>query len=309
MKSIKNISAIGMGAIGCAYVSKLYDLNPGGLKVIAGGERAERYRKHGFIINGKRYDFKYVAPEEKTEPADLIIVSVKANQLSQAVEDMKNQVGENTIIISLMNGITSEEIIGKRYGMNKMLYSLCIAIDGNRRGNVISFSSYGNIAFGEKTNSTYSEKVQIVKELFDRADIPYSIPKDMIHSLWYKFMINVGINQASAVIGGNYGVFQSVGEAKELMESAMWEVVRLSQKMGINLSGQDIEKWNEVLATMPPHSNTSMCQDIEYGRKTEVDMFAGTVCRLGGKYGIDTPVNRTLLNIIKAVESKNDLKV
>ncbi|MHC6180317.1 ketopantoate reductase family protein [Clostridium sp. JNZ X4-2] len=309
MNSIKNIAAIGMGAIGCAYDSKLYDLNPAGLKVIAGGERAERYKKNGFIINGKRYDFTYVDPEEKTEPADLIIVSVKSYQLCQAVEDMKNQVGKDTIIISLMNGITSEEIIGKKYGMDKMLYALCIAIDGNRKGNEISFSSYGNIVFGEKTNNIYSEKVQRIKELFDRADIAYSIPKDMMHSLWYKFMINVGINQASAVVRENYGVFQFVGAAKELMESAMWEVVRLSKKIGINLSGGDIEKWNKVLASMPPRSNTSMCQDIEYGRKTEVDIFAGTVCRLGEKYGVDTPVNRTLLNIIKAVEWSNASKM
>lgn len=53
MKSIKNISAIGLGAIGCAYNSKLYDMNPEGIKIIAGGERADRYKKNGFIINGK----------------------------------------------------------------------------------------------------------------------------------------------------------------------------------------------------------------------------------------------------------------
>lgn len=63
---------------------------------------------------------------------------------------MRNHVGENTIIISLMNGITSEEIIGKEYGMDKMLYALCIGIDGNRKENNISFSNIGNITFGEK---------------------------------------------------------------------------------------------------------------------------------------------------------------
>lgn len=309
MNSIKNITAIGLGAIGCAYNSKLYDLNPAGLKVIAGGERAERYKKNGFIINGKRYDFTYIDPEEKTEPADLVIVSVKANQLYQAIEDMKNQVGENTIIISLMNGITSEEIIGEKYGMDKMLYALCIAIDGNRRENIVGFSSYGNITFGEKTNKTYSEKVQRVKELFDRAKIPYNIPENMMRSLWYKFMVNVGINQTSAILRGTYGIFQTVKEARELMESAMWEVVRLSQKIGIDLNEEDIKSWNKVLKTMPYDSNTSMCQDVEYGRKTEVDIFAGTVCELGEKYGIDTPVNKTLLNIIKVIESNNALKI
>ncbi|WP_446896964.1 ketopantoate reductase family protein [Clostridium sp. LBM24168] len=302
MKTIKKISAIGLGAIGCAYNSKLYDLNPEGLRVIAGGERARRYKKDGFIINGKHYDFTYIDPQEKCESADLILVSVKANQLEKAIEDIKNHVGDDTIIMSLMNGITSEEIIGSRYGMEKVLYSLCIAIDGNRNGNNIKFSSYGSIAFGEKSNSYYSEKVKVVRDLFEKAGIPYEIPEDMMKSMWYKFMINVGINQTSAVLGGTYGLFQTNGNARDFMESAMWEVIKLSEKAGVNLSGDDIKKWYRVLDTMPKDSGTSMFQDIKYGRETEVDMFAGTICELGKKYGVDTPVNNTLLNIIKVIE-------
>ncbi|MCH3963647.1 MAG: ketopantoate reductase family protein [Clostridium sp.] len=302
MKTIKRISSIGLGAIGCAYNSKLYDLNPEGLRVIAGGERADRYRRDGFIINGKRYDFMYVDPKDRCEPADLIIVSVKANQLKQAVEDIKNHVGDNTIIISLMNGITSEKIIGSKYGMDKMLYALCIAIDGNRRGSHIEFSSYGSIAFGEENNRYHSEKVKAVEDLFERAGIQYEIPEDMKKSMWYKFMINVGINQTSAVLGATYGLFQNNDNARKFMESAMWEVIRLSQKAGANLNGNDIKKWYEVLDTMPKDSGTSMFQDIKYGRDTEVDMFAGTVCELGEKYNVDTPVNNTLLNIIKVIE-------
>lgn len=123
-----------------------------------------------------------------------------------------------------------------------------------------------------------------------------------MRALWYKFMVNVGINQTSAVLRATYGVFQTKNEAKELMESAMWEVVKLSQKVGVNLSKNDIEEWHKVLNTLGHDSRTSMCQDIVYGRKTEVDIFAGTVCKLGEKYGVDTPVNRTLLNIIKIIE-------
>ena len=304
MGEIKNISIIGLGAIGCAYGSKLYDMNPKGLKVIAGGERAKRYKEKGFFINGKKYDFQYVTPEEKCQPADLIILAVKSNQLSKAIEDMRNHVGENTIILSLLNGITSEEIIGETFGMDKILYSLCVGIDANRDKNNIDFSSYGNITFGEKNNTTYSQKVEAVKEIFEKAGIPYVIPTDMMHALWWKFMINVGINQCSAVLRAKYGVFQTNVEARNLMESTMLEVVKLSEKAGVNLNNDDIKKWYEVLYNMNPNSRTSMLQDIEGGRKTEVDIFAGTVCELGEKYKVDTPVNRTLYNIIKVIENE-----
>lgn len=306
MGKIENISLIGLGAIGCAYGSKLYDMNPKAVKVIAGGERAKRYREDGFFINGKKYNFQYVTPEEKCEPADLIIVAVKSNQLHKAIEDIKNHVGQNTIILSLLNGITSEEIIGRVFGMDKMLYSLCVAIDANRDGNNINFSSYGNITFGEKNNTIYSQRVLSVKELFEKAGIPYVIPEDMLHALWWKFMINVSINQCSAVLKAKYGVFQSNTEARNLMDSTMMEVVKLSEKTGVNLNNEDIKKWYEVLYNMNPNSRTSMLQDIESGRKTEVDMFAGTVCELGNKYKLDTPVNRTLYNIIKVIENKEN---
>lgn len=304
LRKIKNITVVGLGALGCAYAGKLYDMNPQELKVLAGGERAARYKDNGFYINDKKYDFNYVSPEEVGEPADLILVVVKTHQLSQAIRDMKNQIGPDTVIMSLLNGITSEEIIGKAYGLEKVLYAVSYGLTANREGNHIHFTSYGNIAFGEKTNSTYSEKVTAVKELFDRSGIPYTIPENMLHSLWWKFMFNVGINQCSAVTRGKYHTFQTVGEARQLLDAAMREVHALSQKAGVYLSDQDIEKWYDVLATLHPNSRTSMLEDIESGRKTEVDAFAGTVCELGQKYGVETPVNRTLLNIIKVVEAK-----
>lgn len=301
MKSIEKISMIGLGAIGCIYGSKLQDLDKNNFKVIVGDKRAAKYRENGFVVNGKQYNFNYINPKEKCEPADFVIVSVKANQLEEAIKDIKNHVGENTIILSLLNGITSEEIIGKAYGMDKIIYALCIG-DANRTDNSVEFSNLCHIQFGEKVNEEYSEKVMVVKELFDKAKIPYKIPPDMMHAMWWKFMINVGINQASAVIRGTYGTFQRKKHAKELMEAAMWEVVWVSEKVGVNLNGSDIEQWYKLLDTVNPDSRTSMCQDILFGRKTEVDIFAGTVCELGEKYGIETPVNKTLYNIIKAIE-------
>lgn len=302
MRAIKNVVIIGLGALGCAYATKLYALNPAGLTVIAGGDRAKRYQNEGFVINGQKYEFTYASPAAKHQPADLIIIAVKTHQLAQAVQEIKNFVGENTIIISLLNGITSEEIIGKEYGAEKVLYAVSFGLTANREGNNINFTSYGNISFGEAVNLQYSEKVLAVQEFFERAGIPYTIPENMLHTLWWKFMVNVGINQCSAVTRGRYGVFQTVAEAKSLMEAAMREVICLSERAGIHLTETDIGRWYEVLNSLHPDSRTSMLEDIECGRKTEVEAFAGTVCALGEKYGINTPVNRTLLHIIKVIE-------
>lgn len=299
---INKVLLIGLGALGSAYASMLYDKDPAGIKIIAGADRARRYNEQGVIINGKRYDFQYAAPEIEGEKADLIIVAVKTYQLSQAIRDMRNYVGEKTIILSLLNGITSEKILGDAFGMEKLLYAVSFALTPNREGNQIVFSGRGNLSFGEKNNTCYSAKVSAVKELFDKAGIPYNIPQDMLHTLWWKFMVNVGINQCSAVTRGRYGLFQSVSEARNFMKAAMQEVVMVSNKEGIKLTQADIEKWDEVLDTLDPSSRTSMLEDVECGRKTEVDAFAGTVLALGAKHQTLTPVNKNLYTIIKLIE-------
>jgi len=302
MKPIKTVYISGLGAIGAAYAGKLYEMDPECVRVIVNQQRRDRYVSDGVRVNGRLYPFRYLLPEDTADPADLIIIAVKQHQLEQAIIDIKRFVRKDTIILSLLNGIVSEEIIGNSYGMDKLLYSFVVGTDEVREGTSIQFSSMGRIVFGEKENIEYSSKVIAVKDLFDKAGISYSIPENMMRELWWKFMMNVGINQTSAVLRAPYGVFQNIGEARELTAMASREVVLLSRKAGINLDDSDIDKYLRILDTLSPQGKTSMLQDIEAGRKTEVELFAGTVIELGNKYGIDTPVNQMLFRMIRTLE-------
>ena len=116
-------------------------------------------------------------------------------------------------------------------------------------------------------------------------------------------MINVGINQVSAALRAPYKFFQAPGEARSLMDSAMREVMLLAQVQGINLIERDIESWHDVLSKLSPDGKTSMFQDVEAGRKTEVEMFAGKVIELGKRFGIPTPVNEELFRKLYSIEN------
>jgi 2-dehydropantoate 2-reductase len=302
MGEINKISLIGLGSIGSTYASKLHDMNPSLLRVITNNERYDRYTAKGFVVNGKNYHFNYIKPEVEVEPADLIIVAVKFHHLQQAIEDIKKHVGPNTTILSLMNGISSEKLIGEVYGMDKLLYGMVLAIDAVRAGNEINYASTAKIYFGEENNSSYSERVKAVKELFDKANIGYIIPENMLYTIWSKFMFNVGINQTSAVLKATYKVFQEIKEAENFLRAAMKEAWVLSHKHGINLKEEDIDKYVDLVKRQSPDSKTSMLQDVEAGRKTEVEMLAGTVCELGEQYGVETPINRVLFDIIRTME-------
>jgi 2-dehydropantoate 2-reductase len=225
--------------------------------------------------------------------------------LPKAVTDIKRRIGEKTIIMSVMNGIDSEERLGAAYGMEKILYAVAVGIDALREHNRLTYTTQGKLFFGEAKNPVISERVKDVQALFDSAGIAYETPADMIRILWWKFMINVGINQASAVLGAPYSAFQTSQEARELMESAMKEVMAIAREAKVDLSEKDIENWYSVLSGLSPEGKTSMLQDVEAKRKTEVDMLAGKVIELGKQYDIPTPVNQKILETIKRIEDEN----
>lgn len=302
MALIQNVYLAGLGAIGSAYASRFYDLDPGSVKIIVDKERLERYGRQGITVNGKSYGFHFIHPDVDAPPADLILIAVKYHHLETIIQEIRPFVGEKTVILSLLNGITSEELFGKVYGMDKMLYSFVVGTDAVRVGTGTRFSSPGRIVFGEKLNATYSPKVTAVKELFDRHAIPYQIPENMWRELWWKFMMNVGVNQTSAVLKAPYGVFQTVSEARELMTLASREVLQLSKAFGLDLTEQDIRDQIAIIDGLSPEGKTSMLQDVEAGRQTEVAIFAGTVVDLGRRHGVATPVNEVLLRMIRTLE-------
>jgi 2-dehydropantoate 2-reductase len=305
-KDIETISVIGAGAVGAAYAGMLYEMDSRCVSFVAGGGRGERLRREGLIVNGTHYLIPVLHPDDVSEPSDLVIVAVKHHHLGDAIRDMKHRVGAETIIMSVMNGIESEEQIGAAYGMEKVLYAVTMGIDALREGNHVTYTTQGKLFFGEALNTVPTARVARVQALFDRAGITYETPPDMMRILWWKFMVNVGINQASAVLRAPYSVFQTSREAEELMESSMREVIMLSEKAGVNLSGEDIEKFQSVLHRLSPQGKTSMLQDIEAGRKTEVEMFAGKVIELGTRLHVPTPVNQKLFDEIKRIEAEYD---
>jgi len=307
-KKINNVYISGLGAVGCVYASMIHDSGSASLSVIADRERINRYNENGITINGIKYRFNYVAPDDSGNvPADLILIAVKQHNLAESIDAIKNFVGSDTIILSLLNGITSEDIIGEVYGREKILHSFVVATDAVREGTVVKFSNSGRIVFGFEKGSEGNSKVDIVKELFDKSGISYVVPDDIIREQWWKFMMNVGINQVSAVLRAPYGVFHDTVAAQELLRMASMEVLAIAEIKGIRLTEDDIKEHLEVFRTLSPAGKTSMFQDVEAGRKTEVEIFSGAVIELGKKYGIPTPVNEILFRMIRTIEQMNSV--
>lgn len=307
MREIKNAALIGLGAIGGFAAPKLCEaLGKEHFKVIAGGERRERLERDGIVINGKQWNFQTADPSWKTDPVDFVVLSVKFTALDQAIEDIHNIVGRGTVIMSLLNGVESEERIKAAYPGNEVLYSV-IRIPALHQGNEITFpEGSGKISFGNANNDTLSETVLAVRDLFEKSGISYEIPKDMLRNMWHKFMTNVSENQSAAILRVPYGIWTVSEDANELREQAAREVIAIASKKGINLTEEDLIEHRTYFEGAPFYGKPSTLQDIEAGRKTEVEMFAGSVIKMGKELGIPTPYNHMFYHCIKTLETWNE---
>ena len=295
MNTSPNIYLIGLGAIGAGYAAMAKDTQNYDIKIIVDQDRKKRYSENGFMINGKKYDFQYLT--EPIEKVDLLFIAVKATQLEEALEQARPFVSENTIILSLLNGVSSERIIFEKLEKGKILPAFTVKSDGQRKGNIIDFSLEGRVVFGpsREEDTAVAEKAE---QILTAAGVPFENDENIALRQWWKMTANVGGNQIQALLDVNYGAFQNENVAA-IARAAMFETIAVANKKGIPLSEKTPDEVLALYASFKPHNITSMMQDIKAKRKTEVDIFAGEVCRLGKELGVKTPVNQMLLHAIK----------
>ena len=297
---IQSAALVGLGALGTMYAAQIFDaMGKEAVNIIADAKRAERYREQGIYHNDKKYDFNYM---EKAVKADLLIVAVKYQALDNIIEEIKPFVGENTIILSVLNGITSEKKLAVAFGKDKVLLCTAQGMDAAKENNKSYARQMGYLCYGSHTGEV-DEKVKAVADFFDRAELKYEIAEDMPRRLWSKLMLNTGVNQACMVFETNYGGLQQAGEARDVMFAAMLEVIAVAQKSGIQLDMQDFKMWSKIIEGLTPEGIPSMRQDALARRPSEVELFSGTIKRLGKKLNVSTPANDLLYRCIKLMEA------
>jgi len=301
MKEIKTVGLIGLGAVGALYAERLFSTGAD-LRVIVDQKRCERYQRDGVYVNGKRIDFPYATPEE-AEPVDLIIIATKQGGLESALETISGFVSDETLFISLINGVTSEEALCERFGEANVLYAVAQGMDAVKEGNRLRYEHAGLIVLGEKKAGPVSERVQMTADYLIAHDVMVNPVEDMLRRQWSKLMFNVGINQATMVFSCDYGGVQQPGEARDTMIGAMREAQMMAGLEGYPISDEEFDSWLKLADTFAPTGKPSMAQDGEAHRKSEVELFAGTMVRLGKKHRVEVPVNEWLYRRVKEIEA------
>lgn len=301
---IKRIGIIGAGAVGSSLGSNLYQEYGKDFYFIAHGERAKRLRENGISVNGRK-SRPPVYSDMDGCGLDLIIICVKNYSLESALCDISFAVHSSTILLPLLNGITAVETVRKKYPQNLVPYGVILRTDANRTDDRVTVSVRGEVQIGFAKDEEFSEKIYEVRDIFESAGIEANVYDDMRYILWRKWMINIGSNQISVLTGAKFKYFGAFEEIIILIREAVQEIVEISYKLDLGLTEQDVDDIVQILVNYPAEKKTSMLQDMEAVRQTEIDCFAGKVVELGQKYGVPTPVNRILYYLIKAKEKVN----
>lgn len=301
--NIKKVAILGAGAVG-SYVlwglSKCKDIRLG---VVAEGERADRLRS-GCIINDVTYHPEVWSPEE-ANGSDLLIVALKYNALPGALESISRIVTDNTTVMSLMNGVDSEDIIAAKIGASHVLHSL-IKVASRKEGAGFCFNPETTIGmiFGELKAPFDSERVQAIEALFADTGLHYRSTEYIREEIWSKFRLNVCNNLPQAVLGAGVGCYEDSAHMKAISNGLGAELEAVAAAKGIDMSKTAASSGHGSM--VPVSAKFSTLQDLDAGRHTEIDMFSGALMKMGQELGIPTPYNEYTYHIIKAIEEKND---
>ena len=298
---VHDVAIVGLGAIGILYAAQIAARDPARLRIVADPGRIARYQADPPSFNGRRLELNYATFDRPGPPADLVLVAVKSTGLAGVIPLLAALVGPDTQILPLLNGISAQEPLAETFGWPRVLHGFVYCSSSMRTGNAVVQGGGEKIVFGEAVNDPPSPRVRAVADCFDRLGIRYDVPKDMRAAQWKKFILNSGINQAQALLRAPNRELQQNPASLQLARDLMNEAAAVGAALGV-AGVAEVPAWAEtVILGASPDNRTSMLQDVEAGRAPEIDLFAGTICRLGRERGIPTPANDRVLRAFAPV--------
>lgn len=288
---------MGTGAVGGYFGGKLARAGHD-VTFAARGANLRALRERGLRVEGADDDF-HVAPVTavgaiaETGSFDLVLVCVKVQDTLAAVSGLQSHLARDGLVVSLQNGIENEERIESALGLPPMLRALAfVGVELTAPG-VIHVVERGTIVAGEPDGGR-SERLSRLEALLYGAGIEVRIPQDIRRAKWQKLAWNAAFNVVAAVSRRNVAEILARPVARRLVEAVMGEVQAVAAAQGIEFERDHIPRVLRVTERDIGPLRPSTLQDRERGKPLEHAALTGAVVRFGERFGVPTPINRTL---------------
>jgi 2-dehydropantoate 2-reductase len=299
------IAVMGAGAMGSLFGGRLAASGEDVTLVDHWREHVEAINAKGLGINGLRGG-RTISVKATTDPSsvgsvDLIIVFVKSYDTLKATRDALPMVSGDTVFLSLQNGLGNIEKISEAAGSNRVVPGTtahgCTLLGPGE----IIHAGKGLTIIGE-LDGRVTERVQEIRDALKGAGFETEVSGNISGALWSKVLVNVGINPLTALKGLRNGELLDDPVIVGVMRSAVEEAMMVAEALGIDLGPGDHVEHVYNVARATAMNRSSMLQDVERGRRTEIDALNGAVVRLGKTLGVDTPVNEDLAAAVRGLE-------
>jgi 2-dehydropantoate 2-reductase len=243
-----------------------------------------------------------IDPEDlKEQEFDLIILTVKSYDTDSTLNVIKDIMGQKTVVLSLQNGLDNEIKISKVVGDGRTLggvtsHGLTYVEPGH-----VHHAGVGETKIGEMDGSE-SERIKEIAGALSSVGIKTEVSQEIKKEIWAKGIVNAGINPLTALTRLKNGYLLKIPYLERLLEDTCKECIEVAKIIGIDLSDCNAIEKTKNVARLTSENKSSMFQDIERGRKTEIDSINGKIVKMGQKHGIETPINTTLVSLIKGIE-------
>jgi 2-dehydropantoate 2-reductase len=300
------ISIIGSGAMGSLFGGRL---SLSGHEVVlfdVDREHVEKIVSDGLSIEDAATGAVVTArPAASTEPrtvegSDVLVIFVKSTATDQAATQFTSFAKKHTIVVTLQNGLGNEAIIRRHFGPERTaagVTSQGATFLGPAR---IRHAGAGptHIAMADGNN----EKLTAFASALTSAGFETHVEKDVAGLVWSKLVINVGINALTAITGLPNGRLLEFEETKAIMADLVFEAAAVAKASGIRFTFDDPLRVVYEVAKKTGANRSSMLQDFDRNRETEIDFINGAIVREAAALGIPVPVNATVARIIRALE-------
>ena len=291
------IIVLGAGAIGSLYGAKLAATND--VTLVGRAAHVAAINAKGLRIEGLESQVvrvRAVTAIETLGPNALVLLTTKVPDSATAAASLAPLVRDDTTILSLQNGLGTEDIVRRALGGRGVVLRGFTQFGGVfKEPGVIEF-----LARGYTVIEQHERSVEIA-HVFSAANLDCRVSPDIRRDVWYKLIVNCVVNPITAILGCEVGGIANP-QLEPLKRMVIDECVAVAAAQGVTLGNDFIQEIDDFFR--PSHNIASMLQDLNRGRPTEIDYMNGAVAALGAQHAVACPVNGALTAIIKAMEAK-----
>jgi len=319
------IAVFGAGAVG-AFFGGLLQRGGAEVRFIARGDNLAALCRDGILIRSLRFGEIRVAPVHAESDArrvgisDLVLICVKAHQTPALLDDLAALVGDDTTIVTLQNGVESDEPVAARFGRDRVIPGVVYVGATLEEPGIVSHVAAGTIAIGSRSDGARVppgvpdlsnvgrvprsgpavDRVQRAADALALSGQPVKVVDDIQSERWVKLLWNASFNPVSAITGRTPRELVEVPATRALLVELMREVTAVAQAQGLTLDESMIAEqlsWTERASAI----RTSMMVDRERGRGMEIDALVGVVVRTGKMHSVPTPFSLAMLALLEAI--------